>query len=192
MPYRCVKREKEGREACGAKPLPAGEIESYVLDQFRSWAADPFRAREVHAEAVAKLDEESDRLRTLLSGLESRLSRVRDALERLRGEAAAVGEGSPLWARVEGVEAEEAALVRERTVAEENLLVVDESKVEAAWVAQVLEGFDSVWEVMTPENRSRLVRLLVERVEAVAADGRVVITLLDPRGRVPREEDNDA
>ena len=187
-----MKREKEGRDACGAKPLPASEIEDYVLEQVRSWASDPYRAREVQAEAVAKLDAERERLRVLLNGLEGRLSRVRDALERQRAEALAVGEGSPLWARVEGLQAEENALVRERRAAEKDLVVVEEAKVEASWVTEVLEGFDAVWDVMTPENRSRLVRLLVESVEAVAADGRVVITLRDPSGRVPCEEDSDA
>ena len=89
----------------------------------------------------------------------------------------------------------EIALVRECRAAEKNLLLVElveKAKVEARWVSEVLEGFDAVWDVMTPENRSRLVRLLVERVEAVAAHGRVVITLRDPRGRVPCEVDNDA
>lgn len=190
--YRCVKREKEGRDACGAKPLPASEIEDYVLEQVRSWASDPYRAREVQAEAVAKLDAERERIRVLLNGLEGRLSRVRDALERQRAEALAVGEGSPLWARVEGLQAEENALVRERRAAEKDLVVVEEAKVEASWVSEVLEGFDAVWDVMTPENRCRLVRLLVESVEAVAADGRVVITLSDPSGRVTCEEDIDA
>lgn len=141
---------------------------------------------------VAKLDAERERIRVLLNGLEGRLSRVRDALERQRAEALAVGEGSPLWARVEGLQAEENALVRERRAAEKDLLVVEEAKVEASWVSEVLGGFDAVWDVMTPENRSRLVRLLIERVEAVAADGRVVITLRDPSGRVPCEEDSDA
>jgi hypothetical protein len=49
--------------------------------------------------------------------------------------------------------------------AERDLANLDAIEIEATWVAQCLADFDKVWDVLTPENRSRLLRAVVQRVE---------------------------
>lgn len=47
--YRCIKRDKEGKEACPSSPLPADAIEAYVVDRLREATADGMLAAEVAA-----------------------------------------------------------------------------------------------------------------------------------------------
>jgi DNA invertase Pin-like site-specific DNA recombinase len=54
--YRCIRRDKEGREACPSSPLPAGAIEAYVIERLREFAAGgPFAdAVEIETSWVAR------------------------------------------------------------------------------------------------------------------------------------------
>lgn len=50
---------------------------------------------------------------------------------------------------------------------------------EAEWLERTLEDFEGLWEVLTPVNRQRLVRTLVEEVIVDEARGEVVVRLVD-------------
>lgn len=45
------------------------------------------------------------------------------------------------------------------------------------WLAEQLRGFDAVWDKLLPANRLRVMRLIVERVDANSVAGEVNITL---------------
>jgi hypothetical protein len=49
--------------------------------------------------------------------------------------------------------------------AEREVANLDAVQVEASWIAQCLTDFDEVWDVLTPENRGRLLRAVIQRVE---------------------------
>jgi hypothetical protein len=57
-------------------------------------------------------------------------------------------------------------------------LLVD-VELETAWVARCLADFDKVWDALTPDNRARLVRTLVARVEVDEPRGDVRAFLTD-------------
>jgi hypothetical protein len=108
--YRCLRRDKEGREACPSSPLPAGAIEVYVIERLREFAAE-----ETHADAA---------------------------------------------------------------------------KIETSWVGRCLADFDSIWDVLTPENRGRLLRAVVQSVEIDEPANRVKVFILEPSdGLSARPED---
>lgn len=50
---------------------------------------------------------------------------------------------------------------------------------EAAWLVETLTEFESLWEVFTPRNRQRLVRILVEEVVVDERVGKVRVRLTD-------------
>jgi len=98
--YRCIRRDKEGREACPSSPLPADAIEKYVIERLREVAAD--------------------------------------------GIPAGAGEAK------------------------------------SSWVGRCLADFDSIWDVLTPQNRDRLVRAVVEAVEVDEPANRVRVFIVEP------------
>ena len=62
---------------------------------------------------------------------------------------------------------------------ERALAVLDHTEVEVGWVAEMLVKFDRIWDVLSIENRARLVRAIVERVEVDEPSGRVTAVLVD-------------
>ncbi len=96
--YRCLKRDKQGSQACPSSPLPADAIETYVIDRIRE---------------VAK-------------------------------------EGAGM------------------------------KKADTTWAGRCLADLDSVWNVLTPQNRGRLMRALVEGVDVDEPSNKVRVCLTDP------------
>jgi Recombinase zinc beta ribbon domain len=108
--YRCIRRDKEGREACPSSPLPAGAIEAYVIERLRE-----FTAGGTFADAV---------------------------------------------------------------------------EIETSWVARCLADFEAIWDVLTPENRGRLVRAVVQSIEVDEPANRVKVFILESSdGLSTRPED---
>jgi len=126
---------------------------------------------------------------------------------RLRQESGALAE------KVAGVTGAAVAVLEQRLTetsealarTEEMLRQVDrgiallaQAEVDARWVARSLANFESVWDVMTPENRGRLVRALVENVEVDGATGSVTVTLAElqlppmPKGKDKPQGGNHA
>jgi site-specific DNA recombinase len=103
--YRCLKRDKQGSQACPSSPLPADAIETYVIDRLRE---------------VAK-------------------------------------EGAGM------------------------------KKADTTWAGRCLADLDSVWDVLTPQNRGRLMRALVEEVDVDEPSNRVRVCLTDPTHALPTE-----
>jgi site-specific DNA recombinase len=95
--YRCLKRDKQGSQACPSSPLPADAIETYVID----------RLREVAKEGRQDQTKEPD----------------------------------------------------------------------TTWAGRCLADFGSVWDVLTPQNRGRLVRALIEEVDVDEPSNRVRVCL---------------
>ena len=62
---------------------------------------------------------------------------------------------------------------------ERALAAARETELEIDWVAETLARFDAAWDALTDENRGRLVRCLVERVEVHEPFGRVTAVLVD-------------
>ena len=50
---------------------------------------------------------------------------------------------------------------------------------EASWVAQWLGDFDKAWYVLTPENRGRPLRAVVQRVEVDEPANKVSVFIAD-------------
>ena len=95
--YRCLKRDKEGSQACPSSPLPADAIETYVIERLR--------------------------------------------------EVAKEGAGTKM--------------------------------ADTTWAGRCLADLDSVWDVLTPQNRGRLMRALVEEVDVDEPSNKVRVCLTD-------------
>jgi site-specific DNA recombinase len=179
--YRCVKKDKEGKEACPSSPLPAAAIERYVIDRLREAVADGDLAQEVTAAVkeqvtvrrkdllierkrlpgeIARLSSEGKHLVETMADLKENARRLVERRLQEIGEQLA-----RLEARLSHVERESASL--------------DAVEVEAGWVGQVLADFTAVWDVLTPENRGRLLRAVVQSVEVDEPANQVKVVLAD-------------
>ncbi|KAA0249415.1 MAG: recombinase family protein [Acidobacteria bacterium] len=179
--YRCVKRDKEGKNACPSAPLPAAAIEDFVVEQLRQAVQGSELAGEV-ADSVRKRVEGRRRdLRTERQKLPAEIARL-SAEGKLLVETLAEAKGSArrlveerLRDLGESLEKCEARLA----TAERELSNLDAIEVETSWVKTCLDDFGAVWDVLTPPNRGRLLRAVIQSVEVDEPANQVKVVITD-------------
>ena len=164
--YRCKTRELRGKDACTTMPVAALAMENLVLNRIRDANVSGGMAREVEVALQARLKQERQAAMEEKRGVPGQLKRLRAEAEKLGASivAAAKGQKAVLQGRLAEVgetiarhEAREAEL-------DAKLAELDARKVEGEWLVEALRNFDRLWEVMTPENRQRLVGAVVDRI----------------------------
>jgi hypothetical protein len=177
--YRCVTRDKQGKDACRARPLAADAIERFVVERLRATAADPSHAQQLAARMRARfaadakaLSVERAALPTSIARLAAEANGLLATLERLSGRARRLAEGR--------LEAAAAALEKaqgELDAVDQKLAVLEYADADVSWVLEALSDFAGLWDLMTPDNRQRLVSALVERIEVSEEDHQIQIRL---------------
>jgi site-specific DNA recombinase len=89
--YRCVKRDKEGKDACPSSPLPAGAIEEYVIERLREAVAAGSLATDVEASVGERLRDRRKGLLTERRKLPSQIAALSAEGKRLLDTVAEVG-----------------------------------------------------------------------------------------------------
>ena len=192
--YRCVTRDKKGGDRCAARPLPAEAIEGFVIERIRAATRDGNLAKDVTERVKARMAAsragllvERDRLPIAIGKLSAEGKRLVDALVEVDGPARRL-----LDERLRDVGTNLAAHEARLATVEGQLAAIDDLEVEAGWVAQTLTNFDSVWDVLSTDNRGRLVRAAVMRVDVDEPAGKITATLADfGAGGVGRGDDEE-
>ncbi|MCC6738240.1 MAG: recombinase family protein [Planctomycetia bacterium] len=164
--YVCVRAKKLGVDACPVRSVPAPELEAFVVDRIRALGRDPElvaevieRARKTQQEGIPPLRAEERAISVELQKLKHEAARLVAALAGPGdGSATASGKLADVERRVEQLKARQAE-IRDK-IAALSKATVDEADARAA-----LELFDPVWQHLTLEEKTRLVRTVVERVE---------------------------
>jgi hypothetical protein len=182
-----VKRDKEGKEACPSSPLPADAIEDYVVERLREATADGTLAAEVAAgveERVAARRKgiltERQKLPPEIASLSAEARRTVETMAGMTGTARQLVDE-----RLQQIGDELGRCEGQLAAAERELANLDALEVEVAWVAQCLTDFDCIWDVLTPENRGRLLRAIVQRVEVNEPANQVSVFIADLGAGVP-------
>jgi hypothetical protein len=185
-----VKRDKEGKEACPSSPLPANAIEAYVIESLREATLDGGLAAEVAAsvkERVAArrsaIVTERQKLPSEIAELSAEARRLVDSMGGVSGTARRLVDE-----RLQQVGDQLARCEGQLAAAERELANLDALEVEVGWVAGCLNDFSAVWDVLTPENRGRLLRAIVQRVEVDEPENKVTVVLADLGGAVADTE----
>ncbi len=179
--YRCVTRDKEGRHACPARPLSAEAIESFIVERIREATADGSLAADVAVKLRARASKVRAGLMTERTELPKQIAALSAEARKLVDSIASVNPTAQrlIEERIECV-TEQLGLHEARLAeVQRSLAAANETDLEIGWVADTLARFDAAWDVMTDENRGRLVRNLVERVEVDEPSGRVTAELVD-------------
>ncbi|MCP3167392.1 recombinase family protein [Myxococcus qinghaiensis] len=177
--YRCVTRDKEGKQGCRAAPLPGPALEDFVVERLREVSVGQGFAAQVHARLTARLEEkrkalgvERTQLPRDLAKRAGESSKWVDSLTKLEGPARRL-----LEEKLTATEEEVAGMKKRLAEVERALDATEGERLEVAWVAQALADFDAVWDALTAVNRGRLLRALVGRVVMNEATGHVDVYL---------------
>jgi site-specific DNA recombinase len=153
--YRSNQRDKQGREACRSGPLAAAARRAAL-------AVD----REQLRACVAKLSSE---IRPLVDAVATASAPIRPHLE----------------ARLQQASDELACANARLADVERDLTDLDAVEIEAAWVASCLADFRSIWDVLTLDNRTRLLRAVVDRIVVDEAANELHVYMADVGAAAP-------
>jgi DNA invertase Pin-like site-specific DNA recombinase len=190
--YRCVTRDKEGRHACPARPMPADAIESFVVERIREATADGRLATDVAGRLRARATRLQADLLTERAELPKQIAALATEARKLVDSIANVNPTAQrlIEERIECVSEQLGRHEARLAEVERALAAAYERELEIGWVADTLARFDAAWDALNDENRSRLVRCLVERVVVDEPSGQVTAELVDLG--LAGEEDDDA
>jgi site-specific DNA recombinase len=189
--YVCNHAQKEGWGTCPTKSLPASEIEKFVIERIKGIGQDEEllkatfeAARNQQRESIDSLSNETVRLETELRDCNANVNRLVGALGS-EADPIITGKLAELQERIRTIElrlydisAEKAALTRE---------LVSEDELRTA-----LGQFDLVWEALTPKERARILKLLIERVGYDGVENKVSITFRPSGIKIVATENEEA
>jgi site-specific DNA recombinase len=172
--YCCTGAQKRGWATCPSKSVPAGEIEKFVVEQIRCIGRDPALVRETFAQASAQAQGRLAELEVERRVLERDVARWTTELP-LVAEEAGRGGGSAS-ARLADLHERLRAAERRAAEIDEEARALSSQQISEYEVEQALAGFDPLWEALTPREQTRLLHLLVERVDFDGAAQTVSVT----------------
>jgi site-specific DNA recombinase len=174
--YVCVKAQKQGAAACPGSRAPVGEMERVVVERIRDIGRDPRLVREAIAAAKRGLKERRPELERELR----RLEKDRARLEAERGNLldavsqAANGNGSAsVLQRLGEVEVALAELKKREDAGRGEVAVLENAAIDEEDLTAALGSFEPVWDQLFPQERARVLHLLLERVTFDAGKGEV-------------------
>ena len=159
--YACRKKLTTGYAKCSLPCLPAGEIETAVIDQLRALLRHP----EVVARTYRQICQAGDR-----GPDEAALARLEDLRKRQEQTQKSIRAVLSVSHGDDGFMAGELKrLSDELNALEQNIREIESTPaggepVELNRVAEALKAIDPVWEVLFPEEKRRIVQLLVEGI----------------------------
>ncbi len=179
--YRCSTRDKRGKEACASAPLPAAAIEGFVVQRVREALADGKLVNAVAEAAKARLESERKPLEEERAQLPLQIAAVSTEGKRLVETASKLtGPGRRLLdAKLQEVGDQLGRLEARLVEVQRRLALLEDTELETKWAERCLADFDQVWDRLSHENRARMVRAVVARVEVDEPNGDVRAFLTD-------------
>jgi site-specific DNA recombinase len=169
--YTCTNAVKRGRAACPSQSLPAAGIEQVVVDQIRCIGDDPEVLRDTLAQARNRAEAAIERLTGERREIERALARLHADIRRTAAEDGAATTApriAELNDRVRDAEGRVAEI--DAKLAELREELVDEADITAAFA-----DFDNVWKALSPREQTRVLRLLISRVEYDETDSSIEV-----------------
>lgn len=174
--YVCTNAQKRGWRHCPSKSIPAAEIERFVVDQIKRVGQDPTLLNEIIVQARSQGKDRIVEIEAEQRGLDKELARWNAEVRQLVEKTIPIGQNSSATTRL--VELQERIRVGERRSTElrEQVISLAREVVDDHEVAQAMSIFDPVWDSLSPREQTRVVQLLIERVDYDGRSGKVSIT----------------
>ncbi len=174
--YVCTHAQKRGWDNCPSKSIPAPEIERFVVDQIKRIGKDPTLLHETLAQAREQGQSRVAELEAERRGLERELGRWNGEVRGLLDQITPNEGSTPATARLADLQERIRVTERRATEIREQVITLTHKLVDEREVAKAMSVFDPVWESLTPREQTRVVQLLVERVDYDGRNGKVTIT----------------
>jgi site-specific DNA recombinase len=169
--YLCLHAQKLGWDSCPSKSIPAGEIDRFVVDQIRHVAQNPELVSETLQQINAQQQEQ-------VAALQSELTVLGRDLAHWNNELFEVSQATTrphATARLADLQERIASAERRMTEVRDQLAVASSTHIDEGEVTEALAKFDDVWSILTPREQTRIVELLIERIDYDGSTGNIAI-----------------
>ncbi len=179
--YRCLTRDKQGRDACPARPLPAESLERYVVDRVKDTASEIDNpddllssVRQAYAAMLQKMNLERQRLPEVIAELSAKRIEIVDNMQRATG-----ADMKKLDDELSRLHDEQAKIERRLYKVERDIDALKKRREDAEWMIDIMRRFDSVWDALNSENKRRLLRAVVKEIVIDEPGGKVEMKMVD-------------
>ncbi|MBU1319814.1 MAG: recombinase family protein, partial [candidate division Zixibacteria bacterium] len=175
--YVCLNAQQRGWSSCPTKSVNAQEVESAIIEHIRGIGRDETIIAETLARVQADSVKRRAELETEQRSSNRELKRLSARVRKLVGVSSSAASGEVAIAdQLADLQDQIRALEQRSTAIREELISIQRETVDEYDLTQALSGFDPVWESLTPREQSRIIRLLIERVDYDGRDGNVTVT----------------
>jgi len=177
--YVCTTSQKEGVAVCPTSTVPAAELENFVVAQIKHIATQQAmmasvvqQAKTLQAQRLPQLDADIQRYQEHLRDRQRAGRNLAHALETNDGQTPA----ALLLDQLHTIEAQIADTNRQLSEAQHEIAALSTQTITIEDFRIALELFAPVWDVLYPTERTRILRLLIEKVDLDSDTGRIGIT----------------
>lgn len=160
--YRCSNAIKSGASRCPRPSLPAEQVEAAVVEEMRALASDRDLLAKVIEQAQGAIGAETAALRRERGDLAREMDRLAKGLQDLPAAGLADRDAA---SRAIGLHERIASCERRTASVEARLDELGRRRIGREEAEAAFADFDGIWRAMTPWERRRVARLLVERVD---------------------------
>lgn len=175
--YVCNKAAKRGRKTCPRPSLPAEEVEQFVLAQLQSLKIDEQLLNDTCGRVRRSISQQRHELRDESSKLCLETRQTERAIDALSTPLADPARDAT---RLESLASLNEQLYRHRvrqTTLTEKIAALDSATPDRHSILRAIDDLETLWGHMTLSERSRLMSLLIERIEHDPAESCISITL---------------
>jgi site-specific DNA recombinase len=165
--YQCTKNAGSGEMGCDARYLPAGPIESFVLDRVKELTTDEAEISRMIEKANKKGDQRIDELAADRKSVAGHLQELNDKLGQIVDsiESGSLKAFNSLNRRIESLESERIATEGRLKAIDFEMAEIEKSRLSAEIMSQSFRTFKDVIEKATPKKLKELLSRIVEVVE---------------------------
>ena len=172
--YTCLTAIKRGYEKCPLPSLPAGEIETAVVDHIRCIASDAELRRDVLAQSQSQCEREIAELAGQERSLVGQLQLCHEEIVRL---SASGDKSSRVTDRLAMLHEQVSGVERSLAKVRSDMESLQERSFGEVDVNAAFGDFDNVWNALAANEKIELLGLLIKRVEFDVDESELSITL---------------
>ncbi|HEY7153011.1 MAG TPA: recombinase family protein [Gemmataceae bacterium] len=174
--YTCIQAQKNGWQSCPSKSIPAQAIEQLVIEQIQRLGRDPLVLEQLLTQVRQQDDARVAQWESERVGLERDLLRGQSEVRKLLAEIGSGASGSKAVTRLAELQARLAQIEQRLARLRGQMEALQQERLDQAAVREALSGLVPAWELMSPTEQARVVRLLVSRVDYDGKQGKASIT----------------
>jgi site-specific DNA recombinase len=174
--YVCTGAQKRGRQSCPSGPVPAGEIEQFIVDQIRRIGRDPQLVAETLRQTRGQTTQRATELADEKQRLDKQLIEHYSELQKVVTRSSDTSDDGLATTRLANIQERIVHVERRLTEVRNEIEYLRRDTIDEGDVARALATFDPVWESLTTHEQARLLRLLIERIDYDGRDGTISIS----------------